>query len=83
MDFEIQIRDCLAQRVLVVASVFVGEKHPVGVALREEARLFEGHCGANPAAFAHDADTAFRGAILVDTAIQDHAAAAVRAILFW
>jgi hypothetical protein len=65
-----------------VAAVFVGEEHAVGVAFREEACLPERCCGTNAAAFADNADAAFRRAIVMRTAVEKHAAAALGAFLF-
>ena len=68
---------------LAVVAVFVGEEHAVGVALREDARLLEGDGRADAAVFADDAEAAFSGAIVVRAAIEQHAASALGAILFW
>lgn len=53
------------------------------MAFREEARLFEGSGWANPTALADDAYAALCRAILVITAIKQHAAVALRTGLFW
>lgn len=52
------------------------------MAFREEARLPEGDGGTNSAAFADDADAALRGAIIMRTVVQQHAATALGASLF-
>jgi len=52
------------------------------VAIGEETGLLEGDGGANASAFADHADATFRRAILIRTAIEQHAATARRAFLF-
>lgn len=70
-------------RHLAVVAVFVGEEHAVGVALREDAGLLEGDGRADASIFADDAEAAFGGAIVVRAAVEQHAASALGAILFW
>lgn len=52
------------------------------MAIGEEAGLLERDGGTNASAFADDANAALRRAIIVGAAIEDHAAAALRAFLF-
>lgn len=68
---------------LKVVAVFVGEEHAVRVALREDAGLLEGDRRANASVFADDAEAAFSRAIVVRAAVEQHAASALGAILFW
>lgn len=49
----------------------------------EDAGLLEGNGWANASVFADDAEAAFGGAIVVGAAIEQHAASALGAILFW
>ncbi len=65
-----------------VVAVVVGEEHAVSVAFREEARLAKWGSGTNAAAFANDADAAFRWAIVMGTVVEQHAVAALGASLF-
>jgi hypothetical protein len=53
------------------------------VAGREDAGLLEGDGRANASVFADDAEAAFGWAIVVRAAIEQHAASAFGAILFW
>ena len=68
---------------LEVVAVFVGEEHAVGVTGGEEARLLERDGRANASVFADDAEAAFSWTIVVRAAVEQHAASAFRAILFW
>ena len=52
------------------------------MAVGEEAGLLEWDGGANPSAFADYADAAFGRAIVMRTAVENHAATALRAFLF-
>lgn len=65
-----------------VTAVFVGDEHAFRVASWKEAGLFERHGGTYAAAFADDAHAALGLAIAVRAAIKNHAAAALRALLF-
>ena len=53
------------------------------MALREHAGLLEGDGRANAAVFADDAEAPFSLAIVVRAAVEQHAASALGAILFW
>ena len=53
------------------------------MAFREDAGLLEGDGRANASIFANDAEAAFGGAIVVRAAVEQHAASALGAILFW
>ena len=68
---------------LEVVAVFVGEEHAVGVAFGEDARLLEGNRRADASVFADDAEAAFGWAIVVRAVVEQHAASALGAILFW
>lgn len=49
----------------------------------EDAGLLEGDWRANASVFADDAQAALGGAIVVRAAVEQHAASALGAILFW
>ncbi len=66
-----------------VVAVFGGEEHAVGVAFGEDAGLRERDGRANASIFADDAEAALSGAIRVRAVIEQHAASAFGAILFW
>lgn len=53
------------------------------MASREDAGLLEGDRRANASVFADDAEAAFSWAIVVGAAVEQHAASAFGAILFW
>jgi hypothetical protein len=69
--------------VLDVVAVFVGEEHAVGVAFWEDAGLLEWDGRTDTPVFADDAEAAFGWTIVVRAVVEQHAASALGAILFW